>query len=337
TAGIEVPGYVQAFGGDGESRWATELDTRVRDLYPADLDGDGQDEAVVGTGLLDRAAWIYALNGDGSQMWRHASEAELEAVYAADLAGSGRPAALGAEWGSFNVTIYVVDGRTGHLLWPYIPTGTTNAFGVADVNGDGKVEVILAADGFYVLAGASGDLIWKEKGPYVNDVAAADLDNDGQLEIVGGLRYPAGGVQVRRGADGAPVWQTPLDSSVNRVAMADLNGDKAPEIVAVTVGGGVHCLNADGTVRWTYHVAGSANRVVVANVLGDSSPEVVVAHGDWFTPGGVVVLGADGALLARLPDASGVPALAVADFDGNGQDDIVAGNWAGWAYLWRPE
>ncbi|MBU0493750.1 MAG: CapA family protein, partial [Chloroflexi bacterium] len=134
TAGIEVPGYVQAFGGDGESLWTTELDTRVRDLYPADLDGDGQDEAVVGTGLLDRAAWIYALDGDGSQLWRHASEAELEAVYAADLTGSGRPAALGAEWGSFNVTIYVVDGRTGHLLWPYIPTGTTNAFGVADVN-----------------------------------------------------------------------------------------------------------------------------------------------------------------------------------------------------------
>jgi poly-gamma-glutamate synthesis protein (capsule biosynthesis protein) len=337
TAGIEVPGYVQAFGGDGALRWATELDTRVHDLRPADLDGDGKAEAVVGTGLLDRAAWIYALDDDGREIWRHQSEAEIEGVYAADLTGDGRPEALGAEWGSFNVTIYIMDGRTGHLLWPYIPSGTTNAFWVADVNGDNKVEVILAADGFYVLAGASGELLWRKNGPYVNDVVAADLDGDGKLEVVGGLRYPAGGVQVRRGADGAPVWRTPLDSSVNRVAVADLDGDRTPEVLAVTVGGGVHCLNADGTVRWTHRVPGSANRVVVADVLGNTAPEIVVAHGDWFTPGGVDVLSGDGKLLARLPDASGVPALAVADFDGDGRNEVVAGDWAGWAYLWRSE
>jgi hypothetical protein len=229
-----------------------------------------------------------------------------------------------------------MDGRDGRLLWPYIPTGTTNAFGVADVNGDGKAEVILAADGFYVLAGASGQLLWRKKGPYVNDVVATELDGDGKIELVGGLRYPAGGVQVRRGLDGASVWQTPLDSSVNRVTVADLDGDKTPEVLAVTVGGGVHCLNADGTVRWSYQVSGSANRVVVADVMGDAAPEVVVAHGDWFTPGGVDVLGADGKRLARLPDAAGVPALAVADFDGDGRNEVVAGNWAGWAYLWRP-
>jgi len=343
TGGIEVPGYVHAFGGDGTPRWTTELDTRVHDLRPADLDGDGKSEAVVGTGLLDRAAWIYALDDDGRELWRHASEAEIEGVYAADLTGDGRPEALGAEWGSFNVTIYVMDGRTGHLLWPYIPTGTTNAFGVADVNNDGKPEVILAADGFYVLTGASGQLLWRKKGPYVNDVAAADLDNDGKMELVGGLRYPAGGVLVRRGADGALIWQTPLDSSVNRVAarprldwVADLDRDGKPEVLAVTVGGGVYCLNADGSVRWTYRVAGSANRVVVADVLGDAGPEVVVAHGDPFTPGGVDVLGADGRRLARLPDPAGVPALAVADFDGDGRSEVVAGDWAGWAYLWRP-
>ena len=336
TAGIEVPGYVHAFGGDGTPRWMTELDTRVHDLRPADLDGDGKAEVVVGTGLLDRAAWIYALDDDGSEMWRHQSEAEIEGVYAADLTGDGQPEALGAEWGSFNVTIYVMDGRTGHLLWPYIPSGTTNAFWVADVNDDGKVEVILAADGFYVLAGASGELVWRKKGPYVNDVVAADLDRDGKLEVIGGLRYPAGGVQVRRGVDGASVWQTPLDSSVNRVAAADLDIDGTPEVLAVTVGGGVHCLNADGTVRWSYTVPGSANRVVVADVLGDAGPEVVVAHGDWFTPGGVDVLGADGKLLARFPDPSGVTALAVADFDGDGRNEVVAGNWAGWAYLLRP-
>jgi len=63
---------------------------------------------------------------------------------------------------------------------------------------------------------------------------------------------------------------------------------------------------------------------------------VVVAHGDPFTPGGVDVLGADGRRLARLPDPAGVPALAVADFDGDGRSEVVAGDWAGWAYLWRP-
>ncbi len=337
TGGIEAPGYVHAFDGAGAPRWTVELDTRVHDLRPADLDGNGKSDLVVGTGLLDRAAWIYALDGDGRELWRHASEAEIEGVYAADLTGDGRPEALGAEWGSFNVTIYVMDGRTGRLLWPYIPAGTTNAFWVADVNGDGKPEVILAADGFYALKGASGELLWRKKGPYVNDVVAADLDGDGALEVVGGLRYPAGGVLVRRGADGAQVWQTPLDSSVNRVAAADLDRDGKPEVLAVTVGGGVHCLNADGTVRWSYHVPGSANRVVVADVLGDDGPEVVVAHGDPFTPGGVDVLGADGRRPARLADPAGVPALAVADFTGNGRNEVVAGNWGGWAYLWRPE
>jgi len=39
-------------------------------------------------------------------------------------------------------------------------------------------------------------------------------------------------------------------------------------------------------------------------------------------------------LLTWLPAPAGVPALVVADFDG--RNEVVAGDWAGWAYLWRP-
>jgi hypothetical protein len=77
-------------------------------------------------------------------------------------------------------------------------------------------------------------------------LACADLNGDGNDEIVAGFRGPGTSLCVYYAADGSgKVWEKQLldaDMAASGVVIADINGDQRPDIVAVGA--------STGNVKW---------------------------------------------------------------------------------------
>jgi uncharacterized repeat protein (TIGR01451 family) len=142
-------------------------------------------------------------------------------------------------------------------------TGWYSSPAVADLDGDGNVEVIASAYSIVVLDGASGALKWRmasghDRGePEANNVGrtwpgivVADLDGNGDLEIV--TAHSGGYVSVYD-QDGyfEPGWpQTPTGNELRGLSVYDLDGDGSLEVI---VTGAVY-----GKVNtWVYEHSGT--------------------------------------------------------------------------------
>ena len=118
-------------------------------------------------------------------------------------------------------------------------------------------------------------------------------------------------------------------SGASGLAVGDLDGDAAPEIVAVTTGGAVRAFDHDGALKWTsaaypadYGAFPLAAAPAIGDMNADGKPEVVV--------GRVILNGQDGTLLGKGKFGVGRAVYGCASFpadiDGDGLQEVVVGN-----------
>lgn len=165
-----------------------------------DIDGDGELEVVVGTGLFDgyvNGRQVYAWNADGSVVngWPRPTNDNMPASPAiADLDGNGVQDVIigcGKAAQPFCRTLYAWSGNGNNL--PGFPMSTPFAYPyppiVADIDGDNNLELVLTSLETDVISviqhnGSNGsiDTTRKTGSIILNAPLVHDLDGDGSLE-----------------------------------------------------------------------------------------------------------------------------------------------------------
>ncbi len=334
-------------------RWEIENpDDGATDIAVADTDDDGSLEVLWGAGAGDTGAdylYVYGVKSR-TQEWKSADlDGPFTAIDTGDVDNDGTVDVAVSSFSSNSgyddgiVTLY--DGATHRIKWQTTP----NTFGgdawtgihdvkIGDLDGAGTKEVVVGTDrlydgAIYVLDGANGTVkssyVYDEGAP-ISSLAIGDAEGDGPTDIVAGgggadTGSPGTYVYVINGATGAVKWHSinlgSQFSAVERVRIANVDGDANPEIVAID--GWAYVFDGVTHVQWQSPTS-SYNTLEVADVNADGKPDVVLGT----TDGKIVAL--DGTthaqLLSRSVASGNIDSLAVADVDGADGADVVFAN-----------
>ena len=296
-----------ALYGDGTTYWVTDTVGAFEVLSSpaiANLDNEPNPEIVVNIG--DR---LYVFEHDGAKTWELALPNHALPPVLADMNDDGLPEIFVSAWSEQDVYLYEYNSGTPQLLWTQtLTTPLTGMFGsaaVADIDGlqpggDDGPEIAIPSYGYLNILEPNGDILWSTPLDPGNPGGAsiADVDGDGEVEIITGMRYDEGATIGRLyavNADGTVLWSEVAhdSSSANVASVLDLNGDGIFEVAWNGKEQGFTIYNgADGSILFNeplvFSLTGS-DYSLFADVDLDGYAEVVAA-----ALGGVRVFGFDG-------------------------------------------
>jgi len=246
----------------------------VTNIAVADVDNDGVKDLLWGAGASSSGPdYLYVANWQTNVIkWQNVDlVGPFVGPEIGDLDGDGRDELVVVSWAS-NATyssgrILVFDAITRRLRAISQPTmqgsGWTGIHDLKlrDVNGDGKLEILLAGsytyDGvieIYSFGSNTFSLTWTNAtlpfGAPFYSVDAADIDGDGEIEIVGGVG------QAHSGAQGIFVYVYSYNTrnekwhslhmgwgATTALEIADVNQDGTKEILAMVNGRDVYIFD----------------------------------------------------------------------------------------------
>ncbi|MCD4722633.1 MAG: VCBS repeat-containing protein [Desulfobacula sp.] len=195
---------------------------------------------------------------------------------------------LGGSESGADISAPILKWQHGGCYSSWCETGWYSSPAVADLDGDGNIEVIGAAYSIFVINGVDGSLKWSVNpdGSRVwPGVVVADLDENGDLEIV--TAHGDGYVHVFD-HEGGTVWsRQPVTHEMRSLSVSDLDGDGDMEIVVGSARGGnydniyVYEHNADLRPGWPQLSSGCCaygiynDNLAIADIDGDGKGEIV--------------------------------------------------------------
>ena len=330
----------------------TPLDRLLSSAVFVDLNGDGRSELVVATASPVPTLSVAKGQGDGS----FAEPQELvvgeppllaRLVAAGDLNGDGLADIVvfdrtAANTGSSGALYFLLNTGQGTLAEPkrlvlsWSERSVLFAVTVRDLDGDGMGEILIEGGSASVLVPNLGGGAMGSPRTYLisHPVAAADVDGDGRLDLIGqgptGLTILVGGT-----TDFVEAGPFQICRRGGGLAVADVTGDARPDI-ACTDQRRVRIHPNLGNLAFGERVelAGVGNVSSVADWDHDGDQDIIA-------DGGTVVFFNEGGSLPKLQGGSARPqaqSVAVGDVNADGILDIVTADTSGTrAYLGRAD
>jgi M6 family metalloprotease-like protein len=208
-----------------------------------------------------------------------------------------------------------------------------------------RLSVITSANGGLTFVDNQGRLLAASTvapafsalpGNVADAAAVADLNNDGQLEVI--MREGSGKLHIS--GLGSPIELFGQEKS--GVAVADMNNDGRKEIVLVSKNQ-LLAYNFNGALTENFPLQISATpnakspypiTPIIADADGDDTQDVLVPGVD----GNVYAYRRDGTLISGFPLAmsgAGLGSLATADMDGDGKLELVGVSGNGYVHVWH--
>ena len=330
---------------------------KPNNVIAGDLNEDGKPDLVIACA----DGHIAVLLGDGNGGFRPAKGSPVKLSHSrpwemalGDINGDGNLDLAVADHNSYAVSVLLGDGKGGFKPAPGSPFVTkkgehphTHGLALADVNGDGKLDLITAnsddndvavllGDGKGGFAPAPGSPF--AVGPQPYPLTVGDVNGDGKPDIITPNSEPGERTLTVLLGDGRgsfrPAPGSPFATAGRPyyVALGDINGDGKPDLVAAHADDQrVTILLGDGKGGFKsapyspVDLGGRAWGLVVADVNGDGKADLVAATGDTVR----VLLGdGHGSFTAApgspFPAGKGTYRLVVADLNGDGKPDIAA-------------
>jgi hypothetical protein len=336
-------------------------------MAKADFTGSGraQDLAVADP---DGGVSVLLGNGDGTfrrpvPVSQSSGEFALEGLAVGDFLGNGRQdIAVGVTdfaFGGDSVLVILGNGDGTFQQTP-VTLSVPGGFGTgahslvaADVNGDGRQDLLVASSSSVSVFLSNGDgtfaaPVTAPLGGTATDLAVADLRGQGTPDLVAAVRAAGGqaAVEVLSG-NGDGTFQAPatvFTGTGGKLAVGDFLGAGQQDVVTYSRDGTLNLLpsNGDGTfgAAVTTSTGLGLSTVAVGDFAGDGHPGLAFTEAFIAGPagglasgnGGVIVLGGNGDGTFRLvgdyltgldQGNRSARGLVAGDFNGDGRLDLI--------------
>jgi len=320
----------------------------------SDVNGDGIPDIIVGYRDSNQ---VSVLLGDGDGTFQRPATYSTGpgatngnfGLAVADVNGDGKPDIVATTVpdditaaGSLSVLLNNGDGTFGSPTL-YTVGHTPTSVAIADVNGDGKPDLIVGnyGDGDYghnnigvLLGNGNGTFQTQVEYPTAGggdnpfSIAVGDLNGDGKLDVVTTNNHDDSVSVLLGNGDGS--FQAPISYAAGNgpdyVTIGDVNGDGIPDLFVVDENSNTNTVavllgKGDGTFGspTLYNAPGANFGGAIADINGDGKPDLIAG-----TEVNILLGKGDGTFDPGIPVSGGANRIAAADLTGNGKTDIVS-------------
>ena len=320
-------------------------------IATADFDGDGDLDVLAGSNSDNKVAWYENLDGTGHFTAARiitTQASRVETVRAADLDGDGDLDAISASFGDDKIAWYEnLDGLGNFGPQQIISRRSNGAIDLhtADLDGDGDIDVLSASAIDGIIAwyrnedgqGNFGSLqILTRRAISAEWVSSADLDGDGDIDVLSAA-YGDGKIAWYENEDGNGSFSSTQTIAIREgsvtVEATDLDNDGDLDLVTTQFG-----TNATGGIlSWIEQTENKVfsepqdiavgfnepEALAIADVDGNGIDDIVIADSSqvvWFERKGE---GFSDHLVTQ-GNVAGVFEVTVADMDGDADMDILS-------------